>query len=297
MAPDDHGRDGETLRQIILRWTLAAGFVVLVHGGVALAIARWPRPERTAGEPPAAVMIELAPLPVAPEAPPQEVAVDVRKEQIDKSTPTEAKEEPVKDEPPEPEVEPVKTELPKEPPPEPIEREINTETEMPELPQVETAAAVLEAPSPPPPPEVIEKKPEEEKPVEKRKAKPKPKPKSKAQAASAPRPVDVARANANAAPTSGVGASMSVATWRGSVMAHLNRHKRYPGSGGGTSSVAFTIDRSGRVLSARLIRSSGSAVLDQEAIALARRASPVPAPPAHIGGGAVVLTVPVRFSR
>jgi protein TonB len=68
---------------------------------------------------------------------------------------------------------------------------------------------------------------------------------------------------------------MSVATWRGSVMAHLDRHKRYPGGGGGTSSVAFTIDRSGRVLSARLIQSSGSAILDEEAVALARRASPV----------------------
>jgi len=79
-------------------------------------------------------------------------------------------------------------------------------------------------------------------------------------------------------------------------MAHLNRHKRYPG-GGGTSSVAFTIDRSGRVLSVRLIRSSGSAVLDQEAVALARHASSVPAPPANIGRGSVVLSVPVRFSR
>jgi periplasmic protein TonB len=61
--------------------------------------------------------------------------------------------------------------------------------------------------------------------------------------------------------------------------------------------VAFTIDRSGRVLSARLIRSSGSAVLDQEAVSLARRASPVPPPPPNIGGGTIVVTVPVRFSR
>jgi len=296
MRADDSGSDGETRRRILLRWTLAAGFVVLVHGSIALAISRWPKPESKSGEPPAAVMIELAPVPVAPEVLPQEVAVGVQQQQVDESKPTEAKEDPVKDEPPQPEAEPLKTEPVKEPPPEPIEPKVESKTEMPELPQIETAEAVLDAPTPPPPPEV-EKKPEEEKPVEKTTAKPKPKPKSNAQAASAPKPVDAQRARTNAAPTSGVASSMSIATWRGSVMAHLNRHKRYPGGGGGTSSVAFTIDRSGRVLSARLIRSSGSAALDREAVALARRASPVPAPPANMSGSSVVLTVPVRFSR
>jgi protein TonB len=241
-------------------------------------------------------MIELAPLPVAPEAPPQEVAVGVQQEMSTESTPTEAKEEPVKEEP-EPEIEPVKTEPPKELPPEPVERKVETEVEIPELPKIDTAAAVLEAPAPPPPePEKAETKPEEKKKVEKKR--PKPRPKAVAQTTSAPKPVEAQRARLNAAPTSGVASSVSVATWRGSVMAHLNRHKRYPGGGGGgTSSVVFTIDRSGRVLSARLIRSSGSAVLDQEAVALAHRASPVPAPPPNMGGGSIMLTVPVRFSR
>ncbi len=287
--------DGESVRQILMRWSLAAVFVVVAHSGVALAIAHWPKSESPAGEPPAAVMIELAPLPVAPEAPPQEVAVGVQQEISTESTPTEAKEEPIKEEP-EPEVEPVKTEPPKELPPEPVEHKIEPEVEIPELPKIDTAAAVLEAPAPPPPePEKAEKKPEEKKKVEKKK--PKPRPKSVAQATSAPKPVDASRARTNAAPTSGIASSMSIATWRGSVMAHLNRHKRYPGGGGGTSSVAFTIDRAGRVLSARLIRSSGSAILDQEAVALARRASPVPAPPPNIGGGSIVLSVPVRFSQ
>ena len=80
-------------------------------------------------------------------------------------------------------------------------------------------------------------------------------------------------------------------------MAHLNRHKRFPPGGGrGTASVAFSIDRAGRVLSARLVRSSGDATLDQEAVALARRASPVPPPPPNVGnGGNVLLAVPIRF--
>jgi protein TonB len=293
---DSPGHDGETLRQLLTRWILATLFVVAVHSGMALAIAHWPEPPSRAGEPPAAVMIELAPLPVAPETPPQEVAVGVQQEMSQESTPTEAKEEPVKEEP-EPEVKPTKAEPPPEPPPEPVEREIKDEINAPPLPEIAAAAAVLDPPAPPPPPaeKVDEKKPEEKKKVEK-KAKPKPKRKSVAQTVSAPKPVDAARARTNAAPISGVGASMSIATWRGSVMAHLNRHKRPPGGVGGTSQVAFTIDRSGRVLSVRLIRSSGNAALDQEAVALARRASPVPAPPPNVGGGNIVLSAPV-FSR
>lgn len=82
-------------------------------------------------------------------------------------------------------------------------------------------------------------------------------------------------------------------------MAHLNRHKRFPqgASGTGFTMVAFTIDRSGRVLSSRLTRSSGDAALDAEAVSLPRRASPVPAPPPNVGGGSVTLAVPIRFNR
>ena len=283
-------QDGETVRQFLTRWMLAAVSVLLAHSGIALAVAHWPKPESPAGEPPAAIMIELSPLPVVPEVPPQEVAVGVQQEMTTETTPDDAKEEPVEKEPiPEPEL--TKTEPLKELPPVPAEREV----EMPDVPEIATAEAVLDMPTPPPEKEKVEEKPEQKKKVEKRK--PKRKRRSVAKSTSAPKPVVAARSRINSAPSSGIGASMSIATWRGSVMAHLNRHKRYPGGGGGTSSVAFTIDRSGRVLSARLIRSSGSAILDREAVALARRASPVPAPPANIGRGSIVLTVPVRFSR
>jgi periplasmic protein TonB len=80
-------------------------------------------------------------------------------------------------------------------------------------------------------------------------------------------------------------------------MAHLNRYKRYPSGAAstGTASVAFTIARSGQVLSARLIGSSGNPALDAEAISLTHRASPVPAPPPDFGGGVLTLTVPIHF--
>lgn len=248
----------------------------------------------SAGEPPAVIMIELAPLPVAPESPEQDLAVGPQTVMSEQSTPTERKDEPVEREDPQPEPQRDKAT------PEPVAREVKTEIETPELPQIDTAAAILETQlkKPAPEPERVEEKKPPEKSKETERSKLRDQAKTAARATSAPKPLPAPHAKTNAAPTSGVSASMSVATWRGAVMAHLNRHKRYPGGGaGGTSSVAFTIDRSGRVLSARLIGSSGSAVLDQEAIALARRASPVPAPPTNIGGGSIVLTVPVRFSR
>ena len=93
--------------------------------------------------------------------------------------------------------------------------------------------------------------------------------------------------------------TVSTASWRGSLIAHLNRYKRFPaGANPGTVQVAFSIDRSGRVLSSRVVGSSGDSALDAEAAAMIRRASPVPAPPAGVGGGgAISLSVPVRFSR
>lgn len=87
----------------------------------------------------------------------------------------------------------------------------------------------------------------------------------------------------------------SLAEWRGKVISHLNSHKRWFASADGMSMVAFSIDRSGKVISARVLKSSGNTVLDQEAIALTKRASPIPAPPSDIAGATLNLTVPIRF--
>jgi len=293
--------DEETPRQLLLRWTGATLCVAAMHAGSVLALANWPQTQPPAGDPPAAVMVELAPTPVAPEAPPQEVAVGPQLDTSTDSTPTDAKEEP-EETPPDPPVEPTKTETPPEPVKTPIEQLVQAESEVPELPQNERAEAVLQAPAPTPP--EPEKKPEEEKKsekkpekVEREKPKPKPKPKSVAQAASAPKPTEAARAKVNAAPSSGTASAASIATWRGTVVAHLNRLKRAPGGSRGITIVAFTIDRNGRVLSARIARSSGNAPLDREALAMVRRASPVPPPPANIRGNSILLSVPVSISR
>ncbi len=290
-------RDAETHRQVLLRWGCATLCVATLHVGTVYAVVNWPRPPAPAGEPPAAVMVELAPMPVAPETPEMDVAVGPQQEMSEESTPTEAQDE--AEETPKDPVEPVKTEPPPEPVQDPIEPIVDPEPDLPELPKMEVAEAVL------PPPAVTPVEPEKseavkakEKPKEAEKKKSESKPESVAQAASAPKPIESARAKVNAAPSSGTASAASISSWRGSVIAHLDRHKRSPGGGArGTSSVAFTINRSGSVISARLIRSSGNKNLDQEAVALARRASPVPKPPANIKGGSIVLSVPIRFSR
>lgn len=271
-----------------LRWSLAAFVVAGAHGTAGWVVANWQRAEAAMGAPPAAVMIELAPLAVAPEAPAQEVAPGPEM--------AEAQPEP---EPPLPD----SVEQPDviEPPPEPEPVAIpEPEIRIPELPPLPDAAAALT-----PPPKEQPKPPPPEKP------KPKPKPKivekkkpirpdkPKAEQTSAP----VAQAQAApraAAPNSGASSPSPAATasWRGSLMAHLNRYKRFPGGASpGTVQVAFSIDRGGRVLSARLVRGSGDASLDEEAVAMIRRANPVPAPPDGLGSGAIALTVPIKFSR
>ncbi|RVA40471.1 energy transducer TonB, partial [Mesorhizobium sp. M7A.F.Ca.US.001.01.1.1] len=58
--------------------------------------------------------------------------------------------------------------------------------------------------------------------------------------------------------------------------------------------VAFTVDSSGRVLSARLSRSSGNADLDRAALAVLQGAT-VPAPPPELGSR-LSRTAPFVFS-
>lgn len=272
--------DGETLQRTMLRWSLAGLCIVAFHGTIVYAAFNWPRQAEAAAELPAAIMIELAPVPVAPDTPPQDVALGPQMEQSQEATPSEQEDKPVEDQKPEP--------------------EIKTEIEVPLLPEKPKAEAVLAQPTPPEPqqekPKEDQRKPDKPKKAQK---KPQNRKAQNAPATTAPQAANVQRAATNAAAMAGTSSSVAPATWRNMIMSLLNRHKRMPAGGGqGTATVAFTIDRSGRVLSARLAASSGDAALDAEAVALARRVSPVPPPPPNLGnGGNILLAVPVRFGR
>ena len=76
-----------------------------------------------------------------------------------------------------------------------------------------------------------------------------------------------------------------IASWRAQVIAHLARFKRYPAAAEereitGRSGLSFTLSKSGQVLGVSLAGSSGHGILDQEALAMVRRATPFPAAPA-----------------
>jgi protein TonB len=101
-----------------------------------------------------------------------------------------------------------------------------------------------------------------------------------------------------AAGGSGRTAVASLANYKGLVSAHLRRYQQYPAaarSSGATGSgmVTFSISASGGVTSVSLAKSTGAAVLDQEILAMVRRAAPFPAPP---DGQSKSVTAPVTFN-
>jgi periplasmic protein TonB len=87
--------------------------------------------------------------------------------------------------------------------------------------------------------------------------------------------------------------------WQRSLVAHLERAKRYPRQAGGQIGVArlaFSIDRQGRLLGSRIVKSSGSAILDAETLALVKRAEPFPAPPEDVLDDQLSFIVPIRYA-
>lgn len=159
-------------------------------------------------------------------------------------------------------------------------------------------------------------KPKPRKPVERtvKKAEPKPAPVTEAnshseraqqsQRAQAEQSVNAPQSDRLSAPRQGqtsVQHRAAKISWQQKLHAHLERHKRYPRHARrqgreGMPRISFTMDRSGKVLSASLVGSSGTSSLDKEALALVRRASPLPKPPAVISGTQLTLTVPINFS-
>ena len=96
--------------------------------------------------------------------------------------------------------------------------------------------------------------------------------------------------------------SQDASVWSGLLLAHLSRFKRYPALAvrqqrQGVVQVAVTLDRQGNVLGVKLLRSSGVASLDREALQLPQRASPLPAPGNEIAAGQreFSVTIPIRF--
>ncbi|WHO37765.1 TonB family protein [Sphingobium sp. AP49] len=89
-------------------------------------------------------------------------------------------------------------------------------------------------------------------------------------------------------------------SWEGRVLARLQRFKRYPSTARGRREqgvvmICFRLDRQGRALSSSIARSSGSAILDAEALATLARADPLPPIPAN-RPDEIELVVPIEFT-
>jgi protein TonB len=87
--------------------------------------------------------------------------------------------------------------------------------------------------------------------------------------------------------------------WKSLLVAQIERHKRYPEDARGDHGVvqvAFGVDRSGGVHHARVVASSGSSLLDRDAIAWLQRSQPLPPPPPEMAGAMISITVPLRYN-
>ena len=102
------------------------------------------------------------------------------------------------------------------------------------------------------------------------------------------------------APAQGIGESARRArlTWQKELMAHLEKHKRYPAERTQKSAeilVGFALDRMGHVLSTSIVKGSGDRAFDEAALAMVRHADPVPQPPPLVADEGLNFTLPVIF--
>lgn len=87
--------------------------------------------------------------------------------------------------------------------------------------------------------------------------------------------------------------------FRSVLLRHISDFRQYPAAGlgarlSGTSHVAFTLNRAGALLFVTIQQSSGSQILDDEAIATIRRSQPFPVVPDDLPDP-LTVTVPVDF--
>lgn len=270
-----------------LRWAACFGVALGIHvAGAAALLARWnPESDQMASAP--VVMIDLAPVAVAPQTTETDVPPDAieRQFQTGEKTPTPEKpeEKVVEIKPTEPE-KPIETaKVEPEPEPEP-EKPLEVEPD-----PVKADLAML------PPPRPVEKT--EEKKEERKVVKKKPR---HASLASAPSSADQLAPRA-AAPNAGAARDANaLPNWTSRVISRLERYKRYPSEAQsrgdrGVVRLAFSVDRNGGVHNARVVASSGSNVLDRETLAMIERASPLPPPPDEVPGTRIPVVVPIAY--
>jgi periplasmic protein TonB len=92
-----------------------------------------------------------------------------------------------------------------------------------------------------------------------------------------------------------------VRKWQLTVSTRLNQFKRYPAQARhrrheGLVVVAFRLDTEGHLVNSRIVKSSGSPVLDEETLQLLARAQPFPVPPLGAGSNDLFMQVPINYA-
>jgi periplasmic protein TonB len=100
----------------------------------------------------------------------------------------------------------------------------------------------------------------------------------------------------------GTGESLLLAraTWEKELGVHLKKNLRYPDNRTTQSAevmLRVVFDRTGHVVSAEVTKSSGDPAFDGAALAMMRRADPVPAPPPLVADQGLTYPVPVTFNE
>jgi protein TonB len=249
----------------LLRWALSGVTIVFLHGAVTAAMINWG--DDDVSEPTAAMVVDISPFPTAPpesvtDLPPGPAQVEA---EASPQTPVTEVKEQVEERP----------------------ETAQSQELQPELAPAVNPEVALDT-SPPKPEQQVEIQQENQLPAPETTAPPE-MPQFEL--------AEVAAAQVQGPPT--VDRTNAIPTWRSTVAALLERNKRYPADARndrGVAQIAFSIDRKGRVMSSRVVTTSGSSALDREALEMIRRAQPFPPPPAALHGAEVSLTVPVRFN-
>lgn len=266
------------------RWAICGAVVVLVHGGIATGMVMW-RDSDEADTLAAAIVLEFAPVLAGPTTPhelppgPEQVMSDASP-----SKPTENLKETTEEK-----IEQkVEAKLEQK-----IEEKVESKPIEEPPPEVKPALNPDVAIEPPPPEEVKQDTPQRQEP----------RPPAPITSALQAPPDEIAPVPV--APTQGQidrSKSNPAVTWNKQIMALIERNKRYPEGADrrgqkGMVQVFFSLDRQGRVVESRVVRSSGVTDLDEEAVALLRRAQPFPPPPPEMPGDSIGLILPLRFAR
>jgi protein TonB len=241
--------------QDLVRWTACAAVAVAAHGLLAFAVLARPDEMLDAGSP--VVMVELAPIAAAPSQTPsdQPPAAQVQTESEQRVREDVEK----KEKPPDEQVEETPARNP----------EVTLPQKVPEPPKQQQEAKVEQQAQ-------------------------------DASHAAAPQsaPVTAALPTAPAFGHNAERSAAAMATWDRALSARLEAVKRYPARAHGergVARVAFRIDRNGRVLSSRITQSSGSAALDEDALATIKRADPLPAPPSGVSDELLTIETAIRY--